>query len=94
MEERKVSVSPLGVPQIASHHERLIAEVESSDGQLGAILRYLQRGVAIERHVGVYSSGHCMKMTARRRSMRALLYGSRATRKILKRCATRTTRGL
>lgn len=41
MEERKQSVSPLpsGVPQIASHHERMINEVEGSDGQLGAILR-------------------------------------------------------
>lgn len=39
MEERKVSASPLGVPPIASHHERLIGEVEGSDGQLGAILR-------------------------------------------------------
>ena len=41
MDERKVSASPLlpGVPQIASHHERLIGEVEGSDGQLGAILR-------------------------------------------------------
>lgn len=41
MEERKVSASPLGVPPIASHHERLIGEVEGSDGQLGAILRTL-----------------------------------------------------
>ena len=40
MEERKVSASPLGVPPIASHHERLIGEVEGSDGQLGAILRW------------------------------------------------------
>ena len=40
MEEGKLSVSPLGVPPIASHHERLIGEVEGSDGQLGAILRW------------------------------------------------------
>ena len=40
-EDRKVSLSPLGVPQIASHYERLIGEVESSDGQLGAILRFV-----------------------------------------------------
>lgn len=39
MEERKASVSPQGVPQVHSHHERLVAEVEGSDGQLGAILR-------------------------------------------------------
>ena len=52
MEDAKTSTSPqLGVvsplptsPQpgilpVSSHHERLIHEVESSDGQLGAILR-------------------------------------------------------
>jgi hypothetical protein len=38
--EGKVSLSPLGVHPIASHHERLIGEVEGSDGQLGAILRW------------------------------------------------------
>lgn len=28
-----------GIPPVASHHERLLNEVEASDGQLGAILR-------------------------------------------------------
>ena len=33
-----VSPQP-GIPPVSSHHERLIHEVESSDGQLGAVLR-------------------------------------------------------
>ena len=41
MEEPKASVaSPQpGIPHISSHHERLLHEVEGTDGQLGAILR-------------------------------------------------------
>ncbi len=41
MDDPKTTVtSPqLGIPAIASHHERLLHEVEGTDGQLGAILR-------------------------------------------------------
>ena len=42
MEEPKTSVSPQ-IPPVSSHHEHLLHEVESSDGQLGAILRYASR---------------------------------------------------
>jgi len=38
-----VSPQP-GIPPVSSHHERLIHEVESSDGQLGAVLRTLYEG--------------------------------------------------
>jgi hypothetical protein len=59
--EGKVSLSPLGVHPIASHHERLIGEVEGSDGQLGAILRTLyeeEEQESFHESLGVRIKGH------------------------------------
>ena len=35
------SQAPGGLAAVSSHHERLLNEVEASDGQLGAILKWV-----------------------------------------------------
>lgn len=93
MDERKVSGSPLGVPPIASHHERLIGEVEGSDGQLGAILRSDFVWLAWERHRPLFLIiGPYTKRKSKSLSTKAWLCVSRPTKRTLKGCVTRTTR--